>query len=60
VKKQINQHKDLLEDPRYRHLVHRTKKEILHKQEEQEWKEELKNYGQLSDIYLSIKVRQMD
>lgn len=50
VKRQINQHKELLEDPRYRHLVHKTKKTILIKQEEREWEEELKNYGRLSKI----------
>lgn len=31
-----------------RHIIHRSKKEIIHKQQEKEWEEELKNYDQTS------------
>ena len=36
--------KELLTDTRYRHLVQKSKKERIHKQELEEWEKELKEY----------------
>lgn len=43
-KLRVKQHMDLRNDPQYRHQVHKTKSEILKKQNEKEWQEEVKSY----------------
>lgn len=43
-KRRIKQHEDLRTDPQYRHLIHRSKKEILERQLNQEYQQEIKDF----------------
>ena len=42
--RKIKQHEDLRTDPQYRHMVHRSKKEVLEKQVDYEYEKELKEF----------------
>ena len=43
-RRKIKQHEDLLTDPQFRHQVHKSKKQVMNRQSEQEWKHQLQDY----------------